>query len=215
MVDLRAKRGDLSGIGKVGRGLPRVKQHAIILRIIQSLLHCHVLIKLQAHVQFAVRQAEVRESSGVGLGDFKFLRRHQENKPRPCVHRHQRRTPAKARWPKTAVTGFSHACERTNTKQLMCEARTLNVGKPFTLSSEHREESIPFISGRIVEVVNEMRARLVRVVRNGYEFQPLCLVLAVWDWVGDLARHINLVNLKVKAKTTAAMLASACKPKAT
>src|SRR5258708_23905719 len=80
----------------------------MIHRVGDQRLHGLVAVETRAHVDFAVRQAEVRQPAGAGFLLLEFLRMHQEHEARARRHRPQGRTPAELFGPKTFVTHYSH-----------------------------------------------------------------------------------------------------------
>src|SRR5258708_7987671 len=110
----------------------------MIHRVGDQRLHGLVAVETRAHVDFAVRQAEVRQPAGAGFLLLEFLRVHQEHEARARRHRAQRRAPAELFGPKTFVTHYSHGLGPT--KRRNAEMATPQASP---LSSETRKTTTP------------------------------------------------------------------------
>jgi hypothetical protein len=91
--------------GEIARGGAGINEDREIGGIVNQRLDGGVLVEADAHVDFAVGEAEVREAAGAGFFVFPFLGMHEEDELRPRGHRGDGRTPAQRLWPETAVAG--------------------------------------------------------------------------------------------------------------
>ena len=85
----------------------RVEQHGEIIRIVQQGLHGLMSVEPDANVEFAVRQAQVREPAGARFHAFEFIGVHEDHELRARRHGRDRAAPAKALRPKASVAHFA------------------------------------------------------------------------------------------------------------
>ena len=90
-----------------------IQQHREIIRIVDQRLHGLVLIEPDAHVNLAVGETEMRESTGGGFHALELIRVHEEHEFRSRGHGRDRRAPAQWLWPETSVTHLATHETRT------------------------------------------------------------------------------------------------------
>jgi len=87
-----------------------------------------IRVEFDPAMDFAVREAEVREAARRGFLLLEFLGMHEEHKPGPRGHRPKRRAPAKCLRPETTVTSLTRHLTVMNPKAARREENRMNPG---------------------------------------------------------------------------------------